>query len=105
MLASSAATVTDRAADCAARRATRTIIGSPAMSASGLFGSRVEASRAGIRTSKATPVSRPRSVFGGQGARLALEHHRDAVAHRKSKPVGLADELLALLQRRAPVLE
>jgi hypothetical protein len=46
----SAATTTRPARDCFARSATRTTIGLPAMSASGLFGSRVEVSRAGIRT-------------------------------------------------------
>jgi hypothetical protein len=49
----SAATTTSCAAERRARSATRTTIGLPAMSASGLFGRRVEASRAGIRTVKA----------------------------------------------------
>jgi hypothetical protein len=48
--ASSAATTTDAAPDCAARRATRTIMGTPPMSASGFLGRRVDASRAGTST-------------------------------------------------------
>ena len=50
----SAATTTRLAPDWRARSATRTTIGLPAMSASGLFGRRLEASRAGIRTVKRT---------------------------------------------------
>jgi hypothetical protein len=48
--ASSQATTTRAAPLRAARWATRTTIGRPAMSASGLSGRRVDASRAGIRT-------------------------------------------------------
>ena len=48
MLASSTATMTLDAPDCKALSATRTTIGLPAISASGLFGRRVEAKRAGI---------------------------------------------------------
>ncbi|MNS63500.1 hypothetical protein D3C72_965960 [compost metagenome] len=51
--AASVATTVRRADEAWARSATRTIIGCPPISASGLFGRRVEASRAGITTVKA----------------------------------------------------
>ena len=84
----------------AARCATRTTIGSPAMSASGLSGRRVDASRAGIRTVKLIALTARRGVASaGAGrrrverARFALEHHRDAVADREGQAVGVADQL------------
>ena len=55
----SAATTTAAAPDSAARCATRTIIGKPAMSASGLPGRRVDASRAGISAVKLTRRAAP----------------------------------------------
>jgi O-acetyl-ADP-ribose deacetylase (regulator of RNase III) len=51
---SSQATTTRAAPLSAARSATRTTIGLPAMSASGLSGRRLDASRAGTRTTKLT---------------------------------------------------
>ena len=50
MRMSSAATTTRVAPAVLQRCATRTIMGKPAMSASGLSGKRVEASRAGMST-------------------------------------------------------
>jgi hypothetical protein len=50
MRASSAATTTREAPESLARCATRTTMGKPAMSASGLSGKRDDAMRAGIRT-------------------------------------------------------
>ena len=80
------------------------------MSASALRGRRVEASRAGMRTTNATRQSggrgrRRRRRLAAERARLAFEHHRDAVAHRKGQPVGVADELLAIVLRRSPMLQ
>ena len=53
MRASSVATTTSDAPAASARRATCTIIGTPAIGASGLPGSRVDAMRAGIATMNA----------------------------------------------------
>ena len=84
-----------RRRDCAARWATRTTIGRPAMSASGLSGRRVEASRAGIRTVKpGTMRGAGAELFVGQRARFFLEQHRDAVADRVGEPGAARDELL-----------
>src|SRR5882672_68506 len=64
----SAATTTVRAPLAAARCATRTTIGRPAMSTSGLRGNRVDARRAGMITVKAgTPRSAPREVSPESG--------------------------------------
>ena len=61
----------DRADACGlrARRITCTIIGTPAISASGLPGSRVEAMRAGMRMRISAICMSPRWLYGLQDAR------------------------------------
>src|SRR5574343_511685 len=91
MRAWSVATTTSAAPLLAACCATRTTIGRPAMSASGLSGRRVECSRAGITTRNSATAH---LFVGGQFARFAFQHHRNAVANRKSQAIGLADQFL-----------
>ena len=59
---SAQATTTGPTPAAVARRQTWTIIGSPAIEASGLSGSRVEPSRAGIRTMVRDDMSSPSGV-------------------------------------------
>ena len=65
----------------------------------------------GSRTTNGTRQSRTLAAGGvGAGlaaerARLAFEHHRNAVADREGQPVGIADELLAIVLRRPPMLQ
>ena len=67
MRSSSAATTTRLALDSMARCATRTTMGSPAISARGLSGKRLEAMRAGMTTVKpaAEPAGGEKSVMAG----------------------------------------
>ena len=54
-----------------------------------------------LKTFRATlPLQDP-----AECARLAFEHHRNAVADRKRQPVGIADELLAIVLGRSPMLQ
>src|SRR5690606_35351766 len=108
----SVATQTSLAPEICARSTTRITIGLPAMSASGLPGSRVEAKRAGMMTRKAVMAGRSLRradlangrasaqrvhFLGGQLQRLVLQHHRDAVADREGQAVRLADQVLLVL--------
>jgi hypothetical protein len=69
------------------RCATRTTIGTPAMSASGLLGNRVDARRAGISTVNGMMVLFSKTqFFVGERAGFALQQDRDAVAHRIRQP-------------------
>src|SRR5438094_9535026 len=81
MSAWSVATMMRAAPDARARSATRTIIGLPPRSASGLFGSRVEARRAGMMTMKLMG-SGAASEARLDLARLVGPHDGDAVADR-----------------------
>ena len=90
-----------------ARSQTCWIIGLPARSASGLPGSRVDASRAGIRTEKpirpSRRLTRAALVRLIEVARLVLEHHRNVVAQREAQPVHRAlqlDEAAAVVTLR-----
>src|SRR5271167_422791 len=95
MRSSSVAMTTRSAPLACARSATRTTIGLPTISSSGLPGRRVDAKRAGIRTVKLT-----RSfslVFRRlEPARLLLEHHRNPVADRVGEPRRFGDQFLPL---------
>ena len=100
-----------------AQQAARTTIGAPWMSASGLSGRRVDFSRAGISTVKFMWRSswragsfdrRRRGSFHRrrrrgrvERARFALQHHRDAVAHRKRHAIGRTLQLAQRLARLA----
>src|SRR5208282_2946395 len=93
---SSSVAMTTRSAPLArARSATRTTIGLPRISSSGLPGRRVEAKRAGISTVKLTEDFL--LVFRRlEPARLLLQHHRNPVANRVGQPRRPGDELLPL---------
>src|SRR4249919_3179968 len=93
MRGSSPATTTRAAPDAAARWATRTTIGSPAMSARGLSGRRVEASRAGIRTTNAVFNSEAQ-LFVGKCPRFRFEQHRNAIADRICEAGAARDQFL-----------
>jgi hypothetical protein len=71
----------------------------PAMSASGLFGSRMDAIRAGIMTTK--DIRRASLFFFGsrrvQIARLISPHDGDTVTNRVRKPIAIANQLLRVL--------
>mmetsp|Transcript_6315 Transcript_6315/g.25626 ORF Transcript_6315/g.25626 Transcript_6315/m.25626 type:complete len:378 (+) Transcript_6315:2469-3602(+) len=113
----SVATTTWPASDAAARRATWTIIGSPARSASGLLGSRVDASRAGMMTVKLIRASfdrRERNRCAGRvrvpGPGLVFQHQGDAVADRVGQSVSAAGQgrqigLGAAQQRQRPLAQ
>src|SRR5262245_2747942 len=96
----SSVAMTTRCAPLAcARSATRTTIGLPAMSASGLPGSRVEAQRAGIRAVNAIrgPPSSHAQLFVLLRRDLPcflFEHHRNPVADRIRQSRRLGDQLL-----------
>src|SRR5437764_4502989 len=92
MSAWSVATMMRAAPASRARSATRTTIGRPARSASGLFGSRVEARRAGMMTTKLIGSQRRLDL-----ARLVGPHDRDAVADRIGQAVAPADQFLRFL--------
>ena len=79
-----------RRAACAAGAST------PAAPGPGRRTARVESRRRGRRR---------RRRLAAERARLALEHHRNAVAHRERQPVGMADQLLAIVLRRPPMLQ
>src|SRR6478609_98130 len=93
MSAWSVATMTCDAPERAARSATRTTMGLPPRSASGLPGSRLDASRAGMMT--VNDISRPQRR-GVQVARFVRPHDGYAVTDRVGKLVGLADQFLRL---------
>src|SRR5438093_13241938 len=95
MSAWSVATMMRLAPDSRARSATRTTIGLPPRSASGLFGSRVEARRAGMMTTKLMNASRSQHRL--DLARLVGPHDRDAVADRIGQAVAPADQFLRFL--------
>src|SRR5581483_8892934 len=104
MRTSSVATITSRAPASRARCATRTTIGLPAMSTSGLPGKRLEAYRAGMSATNggtaAFALTCACALFAflrRELARLVLEHHRNAIADGVGKTRRLGHELLALL--------
>ena len=98
-----------RAATARRARATRTTIGMPPMSASGLSGSRVDASRAGIEDDRSS--RRQRRLSASARRRLASPSARASSSSITGMPsrtgigqaVGAADELLALVLRRSLV--
>src|SRR5437773_8322018 len=100
MRRSSVAMTTRPAPLASARSATRTTIGFPAMSASGLPGRRVDAQRAGIRTVNIVEERFTRSFLQlfaflrRELARLLLEHHRNAIANRIGQSRRLGDQFL-----------
>src|SRR4051812_12985287 len=107
MLSWSAAITTRRAEDFWACRATRTTMGRPAMSASGLFGNRMDARRAGMRTVNAIcepglALNERRArrqlleFFVRQRASLFLQHDGDAVAYGVRKACATRDEFLLI---------
>jgi len=88
----------------AARWATRTTIGIPPMSASGLRGSRLDASRAGISATNASsscgPLTGIRRLRLIDAAALAFEQHR--MPSRSDTPDRLAREINSWLRGRRP---
>src|SRR6266853_665248 len=103
MISSSQATTTGPSWAASARRSTWTIIGRPAISASGLPGSRVEAIRAGMRMRTSSDIEvpwergrdarlptakkragRPRSQEGGSLIRVARAEANGLFLHRNN---------------------
>src|SRR5439155_21808623 len=95
---SSVATTTRSAPLASARSATRTTIGFPAMSASGLPGKRVDAQRAGMRTVNTRSLRHSFlqlfAFLRRELARLLLQHDGDAVANRIGETRGSRNQLL-----------
>ncbi len=73
------------------------------MSAKGLSGKRVDASRAGTSTVKLHGTARWHRAVQRQG--FALQHHGDAVADRKGQPVCRAGEVHRALFGITPHLQ